>query len=861
MSMDSSSSTTQGLRASGTDDDLTTSMNSSASKVHRNSIKGERPKYTRLLQSCDSCRARKVRCVQVDSSDPEKDGITMTLGPNAAKKIPFCKPCIAASISCTYHFKAKKRGPPNQHVRRLRAAAAATSTNGEAGIMTLDPVGTVVTGSAILSPELKSQSSASSQVLREIGPSQPLPSQNHATTSQQLSSSGDVSVSPIPVLMARSGVIGSDWNVPKSDASRERKVSSTGPKISSGSPQSTPLSTSSPTSLFSHTPLAPEMQPPFPPSTSPVTFSTHRSPPARSMKGFGIDRRASEDVASNRTRSPTNPSPLFSHFSTSLPPPPRDIYSSPSSATFAPYAASASGSTLSASSPLTPSAPHPSVTPGMTNTSPNPYALSNLAPTHTILHILSLFFDFVWPLTPCIHRPSFYSDLGEKREERDPIFFALVCSTVASTLVQVPRSYLPMDRTEVRVLARRFNEASRNASRHALDPPTTSLVVIRYFDHIYYFREGKEGASNAAFGEALLVSALLRMHEEDSYESLDYIEREVRKRAFWLLYDGMNLTLVALRAPDLTSAFSPADKSVAAIHRRPVSLTADECTSLLPTEVDDEFITTRAILPQPPNKTPILSGFIYISKIFILCGEITAIIRRDRHKPPTDAAAVARLEEVCDIHRRITNIFADAPPELRLRSSRKTSSATPGFDFGASDATGATGDIDGYTQAAIAEVNQLFDNPNANRDDAGNAFLVMQANVHVTQHMIRLMVEQHRHQLVTCIRSTGYDLSLIHSPVVAAEIARGGWTADDRELVARDLLHVLHSIPILSIATNGPSLVHKVRFVASTLLDSIREADTAPTPAARALTYLWDFLSILSEIERNYSVEENQSSH
>ena len=60
------------------------------------------------------------------------------------------------------------------------------------------------------------------------------------------------------------------------------------------------------------------------------------------------------------------------------------------------------------------------------------------------------------------------------------------------------------------------------------------------------------------------------------------------------------------------------------------------------------------------------------------------------------------------------------------------------------------------------------------------------------------------------------------------------------------------SIPIQSIATNGPSLVHKVRFVASTLLDAVRKAETAPASAARAHAYLWDFLSILSEIERNY---------
>jgi hypothetical protein len=66
--------------------------------------------------------------------------------------------------------------------------------------------------------------------------------------------------------------------------------------------------------------------------------------------------------------------------------------------------------------------------------------------------------------------------------------------------------------------------------------------------------------------------------------------------------------------------------------------------------------------------------------------------------------------------------------------------------------------------------------------------------------------------------------------------------------------------------------VHKVRFVASTLLDAVKKAEIAPASAARAHAYLCmdicflahgrdirltlmfpgDFLSILSEIERNY---------
>ena len=109
-----------------------------------------------------------------------------------------------------------------------------------------------------------------------------------------------------------------------------------------------------------------------------------------------------------------------------------------------------------------------------------PHRLEDVAPRDTILHILALFFDFVYPLTPCIHRPSFMADVHARREERDPLFFALVMSTVASTLVQVPRSYLPMERHQVRKLAQTCYEASRHISVVSYDPPTVMHVVIRY---------------------------------------------------------------------------------------------------------------------------------------------------------------------------------------------------------------------------------------------------------------------------------------------------------------------------------------------------------------------------------------------
>ena len=57
-------------------------------------------------------------------------------------------------------------------------------------------------------------------------------------------------------------------------------------------------------------------------------------------------------------------------------------------------------------------------------------------------------------------------------------------------------------------------------------------------DCVYHFCEGHDATQHAAFGEAAHIAVTLRMHEESSYEGLDPIECEVRRRTFWLLFGG-----------------------------------------------------------------------------------------------------------------------------------------------------------------------------------------------------------------------------------------------------------------------------------------------------------------------------------
>ena len=59
------------------------------------------------------------------------------------------------------------------------------------------------------------------------------------------------------------------------------------------------------------------------------------------------------------------------------------------------------------------------------------------------------------------------------------------------------------------------------------------------------------------------------------------------------------------------------------------------------------------------------------------------------------------------------------------------------------------------------------------------------------KQLVRFVIEQYRDELITSLRGSLDEEK----------------KNEDREVVVRDLLNILHSIPIQSIATNGPSLV------------------------------------------------------
>lgn len=82
------------------------------------------------------------------------------------------------------------------------------------------------------------------------------------------------------------------------------------------------------------------------------------------------------------------------------------------------------------------------------------------------------------------------------------------------------------------------------------------------------------------------------------------------------------------------------------------------------------------------------------------------------------------------LHSRIMAALAHAPECLRLKPVLHTGSTMSSATSGG----GSPPDFGGSSlQAAFEEVRDFFDNPKASRTNALNPFLVMQANLYVTQ--------------------------------------------------------------------------------------------------------------------------------
>lgn len=158
-----------------------------------------------------------------------------------------------------------------------------------------------------------------------------------------------------------------------------------------------------------------------------------------------------------------------------------------------------------------------------------------------ISHYISLYLQYLWPLLPLVHRPTFAENLATRLDLRDTDFRALLLNMVAFTISQLPTSRLTTEQFDVeglKRLQRRCHRTSSQLQRTYHSQVTLTQICIIIFDNFYLLSIGLTHTAAARLGQAVQLAFCLGIHSDAKTQALnlDPIEVQLRRRVFWQLY-------------------------------------------------------------------------------------------------------------------------------------------------------------------------------------------------------------------------------------------------------------------------------------------------------------------------------------
>ena len=155
--------------------------------------------------------------------------------------------------------------------------------------------------------------------------------------------------------------------------------------------------------------------------------------------------------------------------------------------------------------------------------------------------------DFVtrlYPLIPVIHRPTFRRSIATSQDNADPDLLGLIIGMCSAVVGAMPSRFAAY---------RNHDPPLPFESRKAfIDHAYTVLLTLRgpdYFDQISYqkfatsylfdiafFQIGNANRARMIEVECLQLGRMLNLHRITEYRGLNYIETQLRKKGFWLLF-------------------------------------------------------------------------------------------------------------------------------------------------------------------------------------------------------------------------------------------------------------------------------------------------------------------------------------
>ena len=172
------------------------------------------------------------------------------------------------------------------------------------------------------------------------------------------------------------------------------------------------------------------------------------------------------------------------------------------------------------------------------------HSITDFCPIRNLNTIISDFMDFLYPVVPIIHRPTFQQSLHDKLHLSSPSFIRVCLSIAAITVASMPRkfpayasgcSYTSVNSMVARaaqiVSVSRLQTAPDYAENPDLELVTSSLLLS--------IASHYAGLANLGWmfaNEAVLFTRTLKLSSREGYSNISAPEEQMRKRAFWLGY-------------------------------------------------------------------------------------------------------------------------------------------------------------------------------------------------------------------------------------------------------------------------------------------------------------------------------------
>ncbi|KAG6000268.1 hypothetical protein E4U21_005629 [Claviceps maximensis] len=470
-------------------------------------------------------------------------------------------------------------------------------------------------------------------------------------------------------------------------------------------------------------------------------------------------------------------------------------------------------------------------------------SLQNKVLEQVVEQCFSLFFQYLYPLTPLIHEPSLREGFsvfasaplirastarengGSARHgiheqvadtlpslkppawsEHSPIAvsgalpfwheatFTLITAVCAETAFMLPKELF----SQGEEVADLFLQASRNCLSSYLEAdlesPNADSITIRYFHSNCFHAAGKPKFSWHIFGEATRLAQVMRLYDESSLEGLPAVEAEMRRRAFWIVYMG--------------------DKSAAILNNRPITMHKyffdTGITTAYPSGIQHRSRCTnmgnQCHVPTPPesHSRNLIAGFNANLRLWQAASELIVQIRlfQDQNSIDINTDDHSRKTLPESERRHLDLLFVqfitcmdDLPPFLQASSICRTAVES---------------------DSSATETNH---------------FVIQRANLQVSFHCLHMVITQ--------------KFEDIASP--------GAEQADLRKTeIVRDMLRAMHDAPFWALQVNGEPYVEKIRLAGATLLSVICQNQASPL-AARARLDFDILLNILTRLNSKAS--------